>query len=312
MLRTILRIVGYSLLVLLAVVVNMIIVYIPGDSQTEVVEKLSFEFKRNVIVLKADLNGEGPFNFILDTGTDPSVLDRELSQQISLYQFQLGPQDVGENQPIEIDIPLPVNLRVGNLPEARKLFLALDIGKISEKMGMKIHGIIGYNFLKDNIFQINYLEKTLTFYPSDQPPYDDSNQSVLSLPLEFIDDGTFPLIENAEINNKPIRVSIDTGFNGPLTLYGEAIALLDLNMSIGDLPTVNTEGYGGSNEAVITELTSFSIRGWQFRTDSVLLDFGSAKSKVPLEVRGGNMGNGAFKDYILTLDYAKQRIWFER
>lgn len=36
---------------------------------------MPFEFIRNEIVVQVKVNGKGPFNMMLDTGTDPSAID---------------------------------------------------------------------------------------------------------------------------------------------------------------------------------------------------------------------------------------------
>jgi len=177
-LRKFFIIIGYILLFILVLLIPFVIYYYPGKSEAKKVEEMTFAFHRDVIVIEATLNNSGPYNFILDTGTDPSVIDINISDSLSLFQFSMGKQDVGEDQSLEISIPLPMKLQVCNLPSSRKLFLALDLKMISDKMEMPIHGILGHNFIKDNTIQIDYQKRNLKFYPFNVNPYPSPNQNV--------------------------------------------------------------------------------------------------------------------------------------
>ena len=176
-LRKVFKIIAYSLLLLLAILIAFIIYYFPGKSEVEKVEEIAFVLYRDVIIIEATLNDTGPYNFILDTGTDPSVVDVNLSDSISLFQISIGEQDVGEGKPLEIAIPLPMNLKVGNLPSSRKLFLGLALNEISNKIGFPIHGILGNNFIRDNLIQIDYQKQKLKIYPSAINPYPSLSQN---------------------------------------------------------------------------------------------------------------------------------------
>ncbi len=243
MLLKIVKLLGFLLGINLLVILILIVLHLPGTTNIDKKHSLSFNFERDVIIVEAYLKGIGPYNFILDTGTDPSVIDKELAERLSFVQFSLGKQEVGENQPIEISLPAPLKLRLGDMPASRKFFLGLDLKPISQKMGMPIHGILGHNFLRDNAFQIDYRKKEIHFFPADHELYSAGEKGVLAMNLQFIDEGSFPLIDELIINGKKIRVTLDTGYNQSLTLYTEAVRELKLERQLKDLPGKTSLGY---------------------------------------------------------------------
>lgn len=313
MLLKIVKLLGFLLGINLLLALILLVLHLPTSTKIEHSHSLPFKFERDVIILEAYLKGIGPYNFILDTGTDPSVIDKELSDRLSFVQFSLGEQEVGENQPIEISLPAPLKIRLGDMPESRKFFLGLDLKAISQKMGMPIHGILGHNFLRDNAFQIDYRKKEIHFFPPEHELYSTGAKDVLAMNLQFIDEGSFPLIDELEINGKKIRVTLDTGYNQSLTLYQEAIKELKLERQLKEVADKTSLGYGGEKKVKSLAAHSLQLHDWNIpQKKNIYADMDSKKSEVPMEIRAGNMGNGILKNYKVSLDYKRKRVWFEK
>ncbi|MEL6251819.1 MAG: aspartyl protease family protein [Bacteroidota bacterium] len=313
MLLKIVKLLGFLLGINLLVILILIVLHLPGTTKIDKIYSHSFEFERDVIIVKAYLKGIGPYNFILDTGTDPCVIDRELAERLSFVQFSLGKQEVGENQPIEISLPSPLKLRLGDMPESRKFFLGFDLKPISQKMGMPIHGILGHNFLQDNAFQIDYKQKEIHFFPPEHEIYPEVKKGVLAMNLQFIDKGSFPLIDELRINGRKIRVTLDTGYNQSLTLYKEAIKELKLERQLKELADKTSLGYGGEKKVKSLAAHSLQLHNWNIpQKRNLFADLESKKSEVPMEIRAGNMGNGILKHYKLSMDYKQKKVWFEK
>jgi len=311
-LRKVFKFIAYTLLLILSILILFIVYFFPGKSEVEKVEEIAFVLHRDAIIVEATLNDSGPYNFILDTGTDPSVVDVNLSDSISLFQISIGEQDVGEGKPLEIAIPLPMNLKVGNLPSSRKLFLGLALNEISNKIGFPIHGILGNNFIRDNLIQIDYQKQKLKIYPSGIDPYPSLSQNVRKLSLQFIDDGVFPLINTLSINGKRLNTTIDTGSNQPLTLYYASVDYLGLGERLKSARELETVGYGGAHIIKVVDSIDVKIDDWLIPNTEIHFDLSSEKSKVSLDIRGGNLGNKILKNFIVTFDYQNGIIWFEK
>jgi len=313
MLLKIVKLLGFLLGINLLVILILIVFHLPTSTKIDQTHSLPFTFERDVIIVEAYLKDIGPYNFILDTGTDPSVLDKDLAERLSFVQFSLGKQEVGEDQPIEISFPAPLKIRLGDMPASRKVFLGLDLQAVSKKMGMPIHGILGHNFLRDNTFQIDYRQQKIHFFPPKHELYKDDKQGVLAMKLQFIDEGSFPLIDELKINGKKIRVTLDTGYNQSLTLYKEAIKELQLETQLKDIADKTSLGYGGEKKVKSLAAHSLQLQSWNIpQRKNIFADVESKKSEVSMDIRAGNMGNGILKNYKISLDYKREKVWFEK
>ncbi len=94
-----------SLLVLTGTLVAIVYYYFPTQSSVEETVEIPFVLERDIIIVNAMLNGQGPYNMVLDTGTDPSVVDSQIADEISWLQIPLGAQgSSGASDQIEIKL----------------------------------------------------------------------------------------------------------------------------------------------------------------------------------------------------------------
>src|SRR5262245_44678517 len=65
-----------------------------SNSKESVVE-VPFDFVSNEIIVQVKVNGKGPFNMMLDTGTDPSAIDLTTARELGLKLNAVGKQGTG-------------------------------------------------------------------------------------------------------------------------------------------------------------------------------------------------------------------------
>ena len=100
-----------------------------------------------LILLPVEVNGEGPFEFILDTGAGTSLLSSELGQKLGIKI--LGSKE-GQSAGGAVSVSLA---KVSSLAVASAKLDNVDVGlvdlsPIGKTVGAKIDGDLGYNFLK--------------------------------------------------------------------------------------------------------------------------------------------------------------------
>src|SRR6059058_6058937 len=79
--NTAMRSTFYLLLLLVVIFYNGLTAQTP---RTDPVIEIPFEFSHNQIVISVKVDGKGPFNMLLDTGTDPSAIDIAAAKDIGL------------------------------------------------------------------------------------------------------------------------------------------------------------------------------------------------------------------------------------
>lgn len=109
-----------------------------------------------LILIDTFVNGRGPFQFAIDTGTSTTALSAELAGELHLQLAPVGPVTTG-GAAISLSASRVDSLRVGN-SEAREVDVIIGdfLAMLSEAAGAKLDGIIGYNFLRNYRVVIDY------------------------------------------------------------------------------------------------------------------------------------------------------------
>ena len=134
-----------------------------GDS-AGVPFRLADPDKKPIILVSAQINGEGSYTFVVDTGAGMSVLSREVAEA-------RGIEALGQ-----VQIPNVQGASIGTLDSlvvggTRVDDLSVVVGDIlkpiSEAVGEELDGIIGVNFLNRFRVTIDYAKETVRFDSAD-------------------------------------------------------------------------------------------------------------------------------------------------
>ena len=284
------------------------------SAQAQVVKspiEVSFEFVHNQIVVQAKIGGKGPFNLLVDTNTDPSAIDTATARELGLQLGSKGAPASGGGTQVNTIYPTRLPLvELGGVIAKDVAAATIDLSKLSERIERPIHGVLGYSFLKDRIIQIDYPNSKLRFYAQSPYPgiqFGPNTVNVIAFPFRY-DDGEV-IIDSVFINNEKMRASLDTGSSGTLSLTPEAVAQLNLEDQGHDAET-DSVGYNGAYKTKAGLLKS--VRLGRFSIDSVQATFwlpGTGHDKHRFQV---NIGNGFFKDFMMTFDFKNKMVVFER
>ncbi|MET4010809.1 hypothetical protein ABIB62_000620 [Mucilaginibacter sp. UYP25] len=264
-----------------------------------------------MMIVKLNINGKGPFNFILDTGvglmiiTEPKLVDSiGITSKRTIKLFGLGEGDAFEayvTPALNIGIP---GLVTDNVSAA---ILKTDYFNLSGYVGLPIHGLLGYEFFNSMAVKINFTDSTITVCrPKDLKPFKKSRkipiniedkkpymQTTVSFPdgtkalSKFVIDlgAGHPLsIENMlqkhGLPKKSIQANLGVGLNGPISGYLSRVKDIDM------------AGYKIKNI-----ITSFPDKDYVERTASV--------------PRDGNLGIGILKRFNLIFDYTNGLLYLK-
>ncbi|MDX1464043.1 MAG: retropepsin-like aspartic protease, partial [Marinirhabdus sp.] len=135
-------------------------------------ERIKFELVNNLVIVPVELNGT-KLSFLLDTGVNTSLLfsvsendSLELKNAVSTQIRGLGEGGSIEALKSENNV-----LKVGKaVDENHTLYVVFDESlNFSPRMGVAIHGILGYDFFQSFLVKTNYSTKTLTLYNPEFP-----------------------------------------------------------------------------------------------------------------------------------------------
>jgi len=283
------------------------------------VVEIPFDFYRNEIILQVKINGKGPFNMMLDTGTDPSTIELNTARELGLKLIPLRSPPVGGGTAPRtiygvylpsIEVGGEIGGEVGGLAAKNVEAVAIDMSKISERLGKLLHGVIGHSVLNGRIVQIDYPHRVVRFY-SKSPFAGVSKQSNTAkrtvLRFRYVDN---VLIDDVFVNGKKMAGNLDTGSNGMFDLTPAAIALLGMEEEVKQASPSTDIGYNGMSENKKGKLTNVTVGGISVDAPEVVFfGKGTGRDKKPW---GINIGNVFLKDFVVTIDYRRKLVTIER
>jgi predicted aspartyl protease len=273
--------------------------------------EVPFDFYRNAIIVQAEVEGKGPFNMLLDTGVDPSVIDLHTAKDIGLKLASTGHQGTGGGTDVNLmyETSLPL-LKLGNLMASNIEALAADLSKTSEALGKPILGVLGYSLLKNRIVQIDYPKRVARFYPNSPFPqivHPSNNSKHTTLSFRYRDN---ILVDTVSVNGKRITANIDTGSNSGFQLSPAAVAKLGLETEASKAQVSKSVGFNGVTENREGKIKNVTIGGISVEEPTVVF-FGKGTGHDN-ENWGIRIGNAFLKDFVVTVDYQSETITLER
>lgn len=269
-----------------------------------------FVFHRNQILLEIDVNSAGPFTVLLDTGGNPSLFDLKsaLDAGLTVDTTRFGEAEGAGSEQVRIYALELSGVEIGDRGVGPIDAVAMDLSRISDRLGRQLHGVLGYSFLRDRIVQIDYPRRRLRVAAegSSDPTTVGPSRGGQSLEIALILDGSDPILSDFMVNGSPLSVTLDTGSSLVLELYGaDAAESVGLHASEGD--SVSVHGARGEDWRSVTVADSLRLGPFLVRDAEVAVVHVGEEQE-----QDGNLGNGFLRDFVLTLDYVNGRLRLER
>jgi predicted aspartyl protease len=209
-----------------------------------------------LIVIPVTVNGAGPYEFLLDTGTNTTLVSAEFARQL-----RLRPVDRIELVTVAGSQIVP-RARLENVTVGGKTARNLEslISDLREVRAVKpeICGVLGMNFLAQFNYLINYRERRIKF--EDDAELENS-LSGERLPFECHEGRAIVLARPAK--KKSWRLTLDSGIQN-LLLFASDWRDLKLDWAQGEPQRLLARSDLGSQIVWQKRLRSFSIGGVNF------------------------------------------------
>ncbi len=252
------------------------------------------EYRAPTLLVEARINGKGPLWFAFDTGASTCLIDFKVAQRLGLKPAQRP----GREGPY---FTRARTLAVGRA-QARDLELVIrDLSPVSQRVGREVAGIIGYTWMEQFVFEIDYRAGRLTIWPRTAELTPRADQLPVPLEIRSIRGFTGATVYvPAQLNNRhKCTMEIDTGTD--LGILGRQMAL-----QLG----VDVNALGGLGERPRYNVRRLDLGGRVFGNVPFFIE--------PRRGADGNpyaqciVGNEVLKEFVLTIDIARRRAFFRK
>jgi predicted aspartyl protease len=197
-----------SLLMLLALAVEA-----PARGYTDG-KPLRFDLYRDyLIVARGSVGSQKDLNFLVDTGANPTILDRRVAQKLHL-QEEPGVL-AGINGRVQAGLATVPSLQFGPIRRDNLGVVVEDLSFFSKAIPVRIDGVIGLDVVGEIPFEIDYAASRILFGPI--PSLKNS------LPLEIR--GGLPIV-TAEVDHLSAHLVLDTGASSLILFAPKGPALV--------------------------------------------------------------------------------------
>lgn len=285
-----------------------------GDAKKQ---RIKFKLIHNLVVIPLQINGK-ELSFIVDTGVNKTILFN-LTQNDSLDLKDVKRvtlQGLGNGLPVEALVSKGNRLNIKDMvSHNQELYVILDEKfDLSSKMGITIHGIIGYDLLKNILVKINYASKRMTFYNPKKKYYKKCRKCEV-FPLQFYRNKPFI---NAAIRldtvgkvTTPVTLLIDSGGSDALWLFeGTKKEIKTPKKFFKDILGEGLSGtiYGNRSRIPLLFLKQFEIR----KPTVSFLDSISTYNARKFKERNGSIGGNILRRFNVWLDYPNRRLMLKK
>lgn len=272
-------------------------------------DRIRFELVNNLIIVPVELNGT-ELSFLVDTGVKTSVL-LTLNEEDTLLlnsSEKILLRGIGGEELIKAYRSTNNNFTLGKTTNSQlDIYVIYDENiNFSPRLGVPVHGIIGYDLFKDFVVEINYPRKFLRLHDPDQFQKKLTNYS--RVPLEFFQDKPYTKVKlDIEGSTSEATLLLDNGLSDALWLFpdGEEIQVPEKSFS-------DYLGMGLLGDVVGERSVVQSISFGKEKLKNVSASFPDSLSVEGLRTyhaRNGSLGAEVFRRFHLFFDYRNQNLF---
>lgn len=190
-------------------------------AESSATTKVQFQIlQKAMVAVPVFINGRGPFEFLLDTGTETSLIDPALARDLGLsatdHLTLYTPN--GEKTLARAFLP---KVTLGTV-SGNNLEVLVDRSEAITNLGSKLRGVLGQNFLSQFDLLLDYKQKLLTLFAGPSP-----DEAIAGTHIPFhLEHGT-PLLIAKGSNGADLRLLLDSGSSNFWLFTREASGFLN-------------------------------------------------------------------------------------
>ena len=267
---------------------------------------IPFDFEFNEIVVTVRVNDSAPLKFMFDTGAGASLLSARKAAGLNLKQVDRV-KATGVGGSLKGTLAKGVSLSVPGVKvtNQRLVLLPLDFPFCE---GRDIEGIIGYDFIKEFVVEIDYEARTISLFEPSSYQYPGPGDVI---PLTITN--TPRVHARIALPGKPPiegQFEIDTGSDGVLSINSPFVNRHKLLSALSAQVSDRGRGLGGESQRIDARLGNLQLGRFTIATPIVSFSL-DTKGSLAAEDNDGPIGNEILRRFKVTIDYSRQRMMLE-
>jgi hypothetical protein len=277
-------------------------------------DRIDFKLINNLILIPVLVN-DTPLNFLLDTGASSTVIfSFEETEEIELYNYTIIKlRGLGKGEPVDALKSVGNNIQIGRAKSTNQTIYVVFDGALnfSARLGYPVHGIIGNDFLKDFVVEVNNVREQIRFYFPEHHKMRNCRRCVKK-ELVFQADKPYVIasFKEGEVEME-VNLLIDSGSGDGLWLFENSHEDIILpEDSFEDYLGLGINGniYGKRSKVESLMLADFELKN--VNTSYPDIDFLDVLKDMGN--RNGSLGGEILKRFNWTIDYTNKQIQFRR
>lgn len=274
-------------------------------------DKIHFQLINNLIIIPIVVN-DVSLSFILDSGvTKPILFDNLNGLDVlnSDNKETIFLKGLGDGLVAEAVKSIHNKIEIGNAVKQQQTIFAIYNGGMdyTPKLGVAIHGIIGYDVFKDFVVEINYRSKYIKLSKPDGLD-EKLCRKCEKIPLEFHNSKPY-ISAQVSIDGKriPVKMLLDTGASDPLWLFEDASQ--DIVSTDNYFDDFLGYGLSGNLYGKRSKIEALTINSFVLNESLVAFPVGSSiETLKKIKDRNGTIGAEILKRFHITFNYQDSYI----
>ena len=273
--------------------------------------QIPFDPQARHVIVQATVNGSRPLSFILDSGANTAIVRTDVAKELGLTlegTVGVGGAGTGPQQTGSFVRNATWSL-VGLTGFKQPVSLALPLPELPIAMGRHIDGIIGGEFIRQFVVELDYQKRVLTLHDAASFRYAGAGEEI---PIDFVNVTHPTLAAKVTVGGEPLerRFLLDIGSGGALALHSPFVREQKLLETRSTIRAIGGAGAGGRVTGRNGRVDALQIGGFVLKEPVTMFsqDAGGAFANPAL---AGNIGAQIAMRFRLFLDYGRRRIILE-
>ena len=278
-------------------------------------DKISFKFINNLIVIPVEVNGV-ELSFLLDTGVSKPIIFNFLnvSDTLKIKDTEtIFLRGLGEGEPVEALKSRNNVFKIGDAVKLKQdLFAVYDANlNFAPRLGVPVHGILGFDLFKDLVVEINYSNKYIRLTDPSMFRYKDCKKCE-RFNLEFYNSKPYIRAKiKVDKEDIPVKLLIDSGGSDALWLFeDESLGIISKGKYFKDFLG---HGLSGSVYGKRSIIKTFSLKSFVIKDANVAFpDSSSIVFAKKNKGRNGSLAGNILKRFNVIFDYQNALITLKK